>query len=125
MYGCLRQAALRERDEVDAATIKEGSPLFVSSDCPLCIENVPLAVRGEKDPNDIEIGKGEWVSVADAVRYLLKSKPAAKTMAPMEVRRRIALEAHSDPTAKHMAAMQFQQREGQRGRTSRSVNWRG
>ncbi len=135
LYNGLRQASLREegvapvmherlRADHLAERIRHGAAVFVSSDCPLCIENIPLAVRSDKDPNDIEIRPGEWSSVTDAVRYLLKSKPAPKSQAPVAVRRQMALEAHTDPTSKHMAALQFNQRESQRGRASRSPNWR-
>ncbi len=124
MYTCLRQAALREQTEISLKSIQEGPVLFISKACPLCIENIPLAPPSKKDPNDIEIAAEEWSAITDAVRYLLKSKPAPKSRPPFAVRQRIALESHSDPTAKHMAALQFQEREAQRGRTSRSVNWR-
>jgi hypothetical protein len=120
VYACLRQAALRERAEVDFKSLQEGPALFVSPDCPVCIENIPLAVRSDKDPNDIEIRAGEWSSVADAVRYLLKSKPAAKASAPWSVRRQMALDAHWDMTAKHMAALRF----GHSASPARP-NWRG
>ena len=71
----------------------------------------------EKPPRSVAFG---MPSVVDAVRFLLKSKPAAKSQAPLAVRRQMALEAHTDPTAKHMAALQFMQKEAGRGR----VNWR-
>jgi hypothetical protein len=124
VYACLRQAGLRERAEIDAKAIDEGPALFISSDCPLCIENIPLAVRYDKDPNDVEPRIGEWASVTDAVRYLLKSKPAARTEAPFAVRRQMALDAYSDPTSKHMAALRFQERENRRGIATRAATWR-
>ena len=124
VYACLRQAALREKAEVDAGALQEGPVLFVSSDCPLCVENIPLAVRSDKDPNDIEIRAGEWSSVTDAVRFLLKSKPAAKTQAPLSVRRQMAMEAYKDPTARHMASLRFNEQEARRGVAGRSPNWR-
>jgi hypothetical protein len=123
MYACLRQSELREKAEVTLREVQEGPALFISSVCPLCIENIPLAPPNQKDLNDIEPGSvDEWSSVADAVRFLLKSKPAAKTQPPLAVRRQMALESHTDMTARHMANLQFNVREGL---ASRRPNWRG
>ena len=135
MYNGLRQAALREEGigEVMYERLRQGHlmeriqygpAVFISSDCPLCIENIPLAVRNDKDPNDIEIRAAEWAAVTDAVRYLLKSKPAAKTQAPLAVRRQMAIEQYTDPTSKHMAMLRFNEQEKRRGLASRSPNWR-
>ena len=124
VYSCLRQAGLRNRPVVGAASIHEGPALFVSSDCPTCIENIPLAAQSRKCPDDIEEVTGEWPAVADAVRYLLKSKPAAKSQPPLAVRRQMATERFTDPTARHMAALQFQNQESRRGLASRAPNWR-
>ncbi len=124
MFSCLRQAAMRKHTYVTLAEIHEGPALFISSACPACIENIPLAVRDlDKEPNDVKVMQGEWPAVTDAVRFLLKSKPAAKTQIPLAIRRQMALEAHTDPTAKHMAALRFQQTEtGPRGNRP---SWRG
>ena len=124
MYACLKQSGLRTKPVVELEELQQGPALFVSSDCPLCIENIPLAPPNQKDLNDIEPGTDECSSVVDAVRFLLKSTPAAKAQAPYAVRRQMALDAHTDPTAKHMAALQFQQKETQRGRASRAPTWR-
>jgi hypothetical protein len=122
VYACLRQAGLRQKAEIDAKALQEGPALFISTSCPLCIEHIPLAPPAKKDPNDIEIMAEEWASITDAVRFLLKSKPSAKAQAPLAIRRQMALEAHTDPTAKHMAALRFQQTET--GSSGSRPNWR-
>lgn len=124
MYACLRQSELREATNISLEEVQQGAALFISSACPLCIENIPLAPPCKKDLNDIEAEVGEVSSVVDAVRFLLKSKPSAKTQAPLAVRRQMALEAYTDPTAKHMAMLRFNEQEARRGVSGRAPNWR-
>ena len=121
MYACLRQSELCEKTEVTLEELQQGPALFISSACPLCIENIPLAPPNQKDLNDIEPGVDEVSSVVDTIRFLLKSKPAAKSQAPLAVRRQMELDKYTDPTAKHMAALRVMQKEAGRGRQ----NWRG
>src|ERR1017187_3417718 len=104
---------MQEMDCVPLARIREGPMLLVSSACHECIEGIPKAVRDEQHdkPEDVVVLRDDWVAVTDAVRYLLKSKPAPRAEAPVEVRRQDLCRSIADPTARNMALMRFNEKE--------------
>ena len=125
MYACLRQAQMQEMEFIPAERIREGPMLLVSSDCPQCIEGIPKAVRDEQHdkPEDVIVLRDDWVAVTDAVRYLLKSKPAPRAEAPVGVRRQDLCRSVPDITARNMALMQFNETERKRNKSGRPA-WR-
>jgi len=111
---------------VDTERAKQGPALFISAECVNCIENLPLAVRDEDDPNDVmRVAGAVWEDVTDAIRYGMYSKLAPKKRAPMEVR---AAETYSEaikksPTEAHLAMLHFKENEKKRTIVGRS-RWR-
>jgi hypothetical protein len=123
VHNCLRQSKLCLESSITAERIKQGPALFVSDACPKVIENLPQAVASEKDPNDIE-AKLDWCAVTDAVRHLLKSKPPARAVPPLAVRRQMVIDAYQDdPTSRHMAVLRFNQ-ENAGKRAVHGPTWR-
>lgn len=123
LYNCLRQAGLRGCN-VDKQRARQGPALFISAECPNCIENLPLAVRDEDNPNDVmRVAGAVWEDVTDAIRYGMYSKLAPKKTAPYEVRAaEVASEAGS-PTEKHLRMLHFKEREAKRTNVGRA-RWR-
>lgn len=125
LYGCFRQAKLRGCN-IDAERAKEGPALFVAANCVAAIDNIPLAVRDDKDPNDVMRVPGVvWEDIVDGLRYGLKSKLDPKRRAPVEVRAAEVMESAPDPTARHIRMLHFQQEEARRGLARRGTHWRG
>ena len=124
MYNCLRQAGLRGCN-VDVERAKQGPVLFISTNCPNVIENIPLAVRDEDDVNDVMRVPGEvWEDVTDAVRYGLKSKLAPRQTAPVEIRRAELYDRVKDPTGRYIAMLHFEEDEKRKKLVSRGPRWR-
>lgn len=123
LYNCLRQAALRGCN-VDKERAKQGPALFISAECPECIENLPLAVRDEDDPNDVmRVAGAVWEDVTDAIRYGMYSKLAPKKIAPVEVRAAEVAASATSPTEKHLKMLHFREEEARRLNVGR-VRWR-
>ena len=124
MYNCIRQAALRGAN-IDSERAKQGPALFVSVECPQVIDNIPQAVRDEKNPEDIaRIAGALWEDVTDAVRYGLKSKLDPKQTAPVAVRASELSQSIEDPTNRALAMLHFREAEKQRGMVRRAPRWR-
>ena len=125
MYACLRQSQMQEMEYIPLARIREGPMLLVSSACHECIEGIPKAVRDEQHDKseDVVVLRDDWVAVTDAVRYLLKSKPAPRSEAPAGVRRQELCQSIGDATARNMALLRFNETERQRGKRGRPA-WR-
>ena len=125
MYSCLHQAAMRGA-VVDAERVKQGPAFFVSANCPQAIENIPLAPRDDKNNEDVARVPGAvWEDVNDCVRYGLFSKLSPKAKAPKEVREAEAVAAAGpNPTARHMAALHFKEKEARKQQLSRAPRWR-
>lgn len=125
LYNCLRQASLCQLPVVTEEQAAHGPMLLIGAQCSDVIEYLPLAVRNEKAANDVDERPAEkWAAVADAVRYLVKSKPSAQTEAPRDVRRQMLAESISDPTSRHMAMLAFRDREARKANARRAPYWR-
>lgn len=123
MYNCLRQANLKG-ENFDAERAKQGPAFFIGPECPNIQNEIPMAVRAEDDPDDVERVAGVlWEDVTDLCRYALKSMldPRSK---PREVRAQEVYEAYQDPTSKAMAMRIFDENEKRRGLISRRPRWR-
>lgn len=87
VYNCFRQAGLRGGN-FDMERAAQGPAVFISTECPTAIENIPLAVRDERDPEDVmRVDGALWEDVTDSLRYGLKSMLDPQTKAPRSVRR--------------------------------------
>jgi hypothetical protein len=127
MFNCLRQANLRGQIVTEERS-KEGVAFFVSTECPQTIESIPMAVRDDKDNEDVMRVDGvKWEDVTDMVRYGLKSMLDPKSKAPVEVRRKELYDSYEpgQETARAMAVLEFNQRERERRRTTRRGSFRG
>lgn len=86
MYNCLRQAHLAGSNVSDERAL-QGPAFFVSAECPQAISNIPMAIRAEDDPDDVErIAGALWEDVCDGLRYGLHSMLNPKSKAPRDVR---------------------------------------
>lgn len=124
LYNCLRQAGLRGGN-VDTERAKQGPALFISAECPAAIENIPLAVRDEDDPNDVmRVAGAVWEDVVDGIRYGTFSKLAPKRIAPVEVR--AAEVSASAPTMqeRHMRMLHFKEQESRKAIVRHAPRWR-
>lgn len=111
MYNCLRQANLRG-EQIDQERSQQGPAFFVSAECPEIINNIPMAMRAEDDPDDVERVDGVlWEDINDLCRYGLKSMLDPRTKAPRDVRAREVYESHEDPTSRAIAMRQFELNE--------------
>lgn len=123
LYNCLRQAGLRGCN-VDPERAKQGPALFISADCPAVLENLPLAVRDEDEPNDVmRVAGAVWEDVTDAVRYGMYSKLAPKKRAPVDVRAAEVAAMAASPTELHLKMLHFKEQERRRTNVGRA-RWR-
>jgi hypothetical protein len=124
MYNCLRQAGMRGAN-VDRARAQQGPAFFISVECPVTIENLPLVVRDEKNTEDVaRVAGALWEDIGDMCRYGLKSKLGAREQAPKEVRAAEVAARASDPTDRHLRMLHFEEAERARGLVSRQPRWR-
>ena len=128
-YNCLRQANLRGTN-VSNERAKQGPAFFISAECPQAIACMPLAIRAEDEPDDVERVAGAlWEDLCDMVRYGLKFLCPGKTKAPLAVR---AAEVYNSVegdgaeamTRRAMAIRQFIEKENTVTRVSRGPRWR-
>ncbi len=123
LYNCLRQAGLRGCN-VDPERAKQGPALFISADCPAVLENLPLAVRDEDEPNDVmRVAGAVWEDVTDAVRYGMYSKLAPKKRAPVDVRAAEVAATAASPTELHIKMLHFKEQERRKTSVGRT-RWR-
>lgn len=124
LYNCLRQAGMRGAN-VDKERIQQGPVFFISADCPETIENLPLAVRDEKNTEDVaRVSGAPWEDVVDMCRYGLKSKLGSRQEAPKEVRAAEVAEKATDPTDLHLRMLHFEEAERHRQLATRAHRWR-
>lgn len=126
MHRCLHQASMRGAN-IDKDRVISGPVLFISVNCTAAIENIPLAPRDDKDTEDVaRVAGAVWEDVTDGIRYGLLSKLSPRSRAPVDVRQAEAMEkAGENPTARHLAALHFQEQEMWRGLAVRAPRWRG
>ena len=122
MYNCLRQANLVGTN-VSKERSQQGPAFFVSQECPQAISCIPMAIRAEDDPDDVERVDGAlWEDVTDEIRYGLHSLLNPQSKAPRDVRAKelynsIQGEDPSDVmTARAMAMRRFEEKE-------KSMHW--
>ncbi len=124
MYNCLRQANLRGTIFGEERSL-QGPALFVSAECPNTISCIPMAIRAEDDPDDVERVPGVlWEDVTDMIRYGLKSYLEPMFRAPVEVRRREVYDTYNaeERTTEQMTALGMAMRKfdaDERGRYKR------
>ena len=126
MFNCLRQANLRG-NEVTEERSREGPAFFVSAECPNLIGSIPMAVRDDKDPEDVMRVAGVlWEDCTDAARYGLASMLSGKLKAPVEVRQAEVYNSYQEgeETARAMAMLKFRDEERQVRRNTRRGNFR-
>ena len=124
LYNCLRQAGMRGAN-ADKARIQQGPAFFISTECPVTIENLPLAVRDEKNTEDVARISGVlWEDITDLCRYALKSKLGSRELAPREVRAAEVAEQASDPTDLYLRMLHFEEAERHRNLATRAPRWR-
>lgn len=129
MYNCLRQANLRGQN-VPAERTREGPAFFVSAECPVTIEGIPMATRDPDDVEDVVRVEGAlWEDVTDMVRYGLKSQLRPKTKAPLDVRAKelyhsIQGDDGDAMTRRAMAMAEFKVKENRITRVQRMPRWR-
>lgn len=86
MYNCLRQTGLRGAN-IGEERAKQGPVVFVSAECVNVIGSIPMAVRDDKNVDDVmRVAGALWEDVTDACRYLLKSMLDPHSKAPRDVR---------------------------------------
>lgn len=86
LYACFRQAQLRGCN-FDQERAQQGPALFVSADCAELISSIPMAIRDDKNPEDVMRVAGVlWEDCTDALRYGAKSMMDPQSKAPREVR---------------------------------------
>lgn len=122
LYNGFRQTTGLVGGIADDERAKQGPMLFISSNCPIVISCIPMAVRDDKKAEDVVRAKTLWEDVTDALRYAYKSMPEAKMTAPVEVRYEEQVNSIPDYTQRHLASLQFKQKERSKG-VRRS--WRG
>ncbi len=106
-YHCFRQANLRGAT-FNEERANQGPACFVSTECPNVIQSMPMAVRDDKNPEDVMRVAGVlWEDVTDAVRYGLMSKLGALWEAPVDVRRREVYDAYDAPTLEERTGPQM------------------
>ena len=130
MYNCLRQANLVGTNISDERS-KQGPAFFISAECPQAILSIPMAIRAEDDPDDVERVAGAlWEDVTDGLRYGLHTMLNPQSKAPRDVRAKelydsIQGEDVSDVmTARAMAMARFKEKESVVRRVSRAPRWR-
>lgn len=101
---------------------QRGPMLIIGANCEDVIAAIPLAMRSEKDSEDVEKTSTRADDVLDCLRYLLKSYLRPRKRAPKDVRAREVASQHTDMTEKAMAMRKFEAAEKQhrkrRGRWS-------
>lgn len=122
VYNAFRQTSGLVGGIVDKERARQGPLLFISANCPEVISCIPLAVRDETKREDVVRASTLWEDVTDSLRYGIHSMPEAKITAPVEVRYEQQVNSIPDITDRHIASLQFKQKERQKG-IRRS--WRG
>ena len=112
MYNLMRQTRGLRAENPDPARAKAGPMFVVSADCPELIQAIPLAVRDEKNLEDILKTPTVADDVIDAARYGLASHLSPKDTAPLEVRAAEAVTGIQDNTARAMILNKFHSRNG-------------
>ena len=130
MYNCLRQAHLAGGN-ISPERAQQGPAFFVSQACPQAISSVPMAIRAEDEPDDVErIAGALWEDCCDGLRYGLHSMLNPQSKAPRDVRAKevyhaITGENQADVmTERAMAMRKFQLQEVTETRVSRGQRWR-
>ena len=126
MHGCLRQSNLRGAI-FDRQRAEQGPAVFVSAECPNVISSIPLAVRDEKDHEDVmRVDGALWEDVTDACRYGLLSQLDPRGKAPLDVRAKEVYHSveNGDMTARSIKMLEFQLKERSSHRLSRVQRWR-
>ena len=124
MYNCLWQGNLRGAN-INQERAQQGPAFFVTTDCPNAMSYIPMAIRAEKNIEDVERIAGEvWEDVTDEIRYGLMSELGPQWTAPVEVRRQEVYDAYDAPepelrtdqqmTALSLAMRRFDAEEGAR-----------
>ena len=123
MYSCMRQAGMRGLN-IDRNRATQGPAFFVSAECVRSIEKIPLAVRDEKNPEDVmRVAGAVWEDVTDMVRYALFSKLAPRKQAPMEVRLAEAVQGVTDRNEVANRTRHFLANERKKTLVSRGNRW--
>ena len=94
---------------------------FITTDCPVLIESIPLLVRGDGTKTSIEdVVKPKGMSLADdigdAARYAIAGALLDEADKPESVKIRERLDAIKDPMAKYMAGYKIHNEQQKRER---------
>jgi hypothetical protein len=107
---------------------KDGNVWVISAECPKTLETIPLLMRDSKNLDDVlKTDKGGTKleqDLYDSARYGLQSMLRAKTTVPVAVRAQAVLDRAPDNTQKHLAMLEFKDREARQKRAKGGTSWR-
>lgn len=112
MYNLMRQTRGLRAENPDPARAKAGPMFVVSAECPELIQAIPLAVRDEKNLEDVLKTPTVADDVLDMARYGIASHLNPKDTAPLEVRAAEAVTGIQDNTARAMILGKFHSKNG-------------
>ncbi len=130
MYNAMRQANLIGTN-VSQERALQGPAFFVSAECPVAISSIPMAIRAEDDPDDVERVAGAiWEDSCDGLRYGLHSMLNPQSKAPRDVRAKEVYDSIQGEdmgdvmTQRAMAMAQFKRDENTQRRAATTPRWR-
>lgn len=115
LYHCFHQASLRGQN-FDRERADLGPALFVSTACVNLISSIPMAVRDDKNPEDVARVEGAmWEDCTDGLRYGCMSMQGVNWEAPVDVQREELYHRYNVPederTGMQMTTLAMQMRK--------------